>query len=125
MLIVWVLLYIPIPFSFKSGDIITAKWHNIRDSFMKSLKKSGQATGRKHTYHDNLQFLLKVVLPDDTQSNIQDPQHYQQSQLDEIHDSGESMPDIEVNVQENVNARGAKAKAPLNPPKKARFPTKH
>ena len=42
---------------------------------MKSLKKkSGQATSKKYLYHDNLQFLLKVVQKDDTDSSIQESQ---------------------------------------------------
>lgn len=44
------------------GDAITTKWQNIRDAFVRSLKKkSGQAVQRKYVYHDQLQFLLKVL----------------------------------------------------------------
>lgn len=47
------------------------KWSNIRDTFIKSLKtKSGQAAKKKYIYSDNLQFLLKTVTPDETDSSI-------------------------------------------------------
>jgi hypothetical protein len=34
-------------------------------------KKSGQATSKKYIYHDNLQFLLKIVKKDDTVSSLE------------------------------------------------------
>nr|CAI5828710.1 unnamed protein product [Callosobruchus analis] len=51
----------------KIGEIITGKWQNIRDSFIKYLrKKSGEARKKKYIYNDNLTCLLKVVKPDET-----------------------------------------------------------
>ncbi|KAF7274978.1 hypothetical protein GWI33_012305 [Rhynchophorus ferrugineus] len=48
-----------------------AKWSNIRDSFLRSLRtKSGQAAKKKYIYSDYLQFLLKVANKDDTESNF-------------------------------------------------------
>lgn len=34
-------------------------------------KKSGQATSKKYIYHDNLQFLLKIIKKDDTVSSME------------------------------------------------------
>ena len=42
---------------------------------MKSLKKkSGQGTSKKYIYHDNLQFLMKIVQKDDTVSSMEHSQ---------------------------------------------------
>lgn len=49
-----------------------AKWTNIRDAFMRSLRtKSGQGAKKCYMYGDHLQFLLKVADKDDTDSNYQ------------------------------------------------------
>jgi hypothetical protein len=37
-------------------------------------KKSGQASSKKYIYHDNLQFLMKVVRKDDTVSSLEGSQ---------------------------------------------------
>lgn len=48
-----------------------SKWTNIRDTFIKTLKtKSGQPAKKKYIYSDNLQFLLKTVTPDETDSSM-------------------------------------------------------
>lgn len=65
------------------GDAITTKWQNIRDAFVRSLKKkSGQAVQRKYVYHDQLQFLLKVLNKDETISSISDTEVSSQLPLD-------------------------------------------
>lgn len=70
-----------------------SKWSNIRDTFIKSLKtKSGQGAKRKYIYSDNLQFLLKTVTPDETDSSIpidfqvdsQDRPEIQQSSISDL-----------------------------------------
>ncbi|CAG5119798.1 unnamed protein product [Candidula unifasciata] len=117
----------------KIGEAITGKWQNIRDSFVKSLKKkSGQATKKKYLYHDNLTFLLKVVHSDDTEydnltfslkveqsedteSSIDGPQ---QEQLNETHGEEEAEAEIEVQAQRNV---GARPRESWNPAKKPRL----
>ncbi|KAK9712509.1 hypothetical protein QE152_g24847 [Popillia japonica] len=51
-----------------SCDGISTKWQNVRDAFVRPLKKkSGQ---RKYLYHDQLLFLLKIVNKDQTESSI-------------------------------------------------------
>ncbi|CAH1969511.1 unnamed protein product [Acanthoscelides obtectus] len=62
----------------KIGDAITTKWQNIRDAFVRSLKKkSGQGAQRKYVYHDQLQFLLQVMNKDETISSISDEEVHQ------------------------------------------------
>ncbi|KAK9730650.1 BESS motif [Popillia japonica] len=89
------------------GETITGKWQNIRDSFVKSLKKkSGQAAKKKYLYDDNLTFLLKVVQSDDTESSIDDSQYEQHSQINEPQeDEDEVEVEIEVQAQRNVAAK--------------------
>ncbi|XP_017771316.1 PREDICTED: uncharacterized protein LOC108558794 [Nicrophorus vespilloides] len=47
----------------KTAESINEKWKNIRDAFIRSLKKK---SNKKYLYSDNLQFLLKVLDKDDT-----------------------------------------------------------
>lgn len=76
-----------------SGDEITTKWQNIRDAFVRSLKKkSGQAMQRKYVYHDQLQFLFKVVNKDETISSISDTEIGDVEQEFEIPISPENTP---------------------------------
>jgi hypothetical protein len=71
------------------GGLITAKWQNIRDSFVKSLKKkSGQSANKKYLYHDNLLFLLKIVQKDDTQSSIDESQDVNELPEEEAETTG-------------------------------------
>ena len=54
-----------------SGNLIKEKWNNIRDTFMRSLrKKSGHAATKKYLYADFLQFLLNITEKDETESSI-------------------------------------------------------
>jgi hypothetical protein len=86
------------------GGLITAKWQNIRDSFVKSLKKkSGQSANKKYLYHDNLLFLLKIVQKDDTQSSIDESQ------------------DVNELPEEEAETTGTTPKITSNPRKKARL----
>ncbi|CAH1984152.1 unnamed protein product [Acanthoscelides obtectus] len=88
----------------KIGEAIRGKWQNIRDSFVKSLKKkSGQATTKKYMYHDNLTFLLKVVQSDDTQSSIDDTQDNEHSLLKETQNEAERESEVQVQLQKNIN----------------------
>jgi hypothetical protein len=92
------------------GGLITAKWQNIRDSFVKSLKKkSGQSANKKYLYQDNLLFLLKIVQKDDTQSSI-----------DESQDVNE-LPEEEAETPVDENTSGTIPKITSNPRKKARL----
>jgi hypothetical protein len=92
------------------GGLITAKWQNIRDSFVKSLKKkSGQSANKKYLYHDNLLFLLKIVQKDDTQSSI-----------DESQDVNE-LPEEEAETPVDESTSGTIPKITSNPRKKARL----
>lgn len=105
------------------AEIITAKWQNIRDSFVKSLKKkTGEARKKKYIYHDNLTFLLKVVQSDDTQSSLDDSQYDEQSQITESQteeEEEEAAADKTTQVQSCKIT--AKAKDTYNPPKRARL----
>ncbi|KAL4104697.1 hypothetical protein QTP88_019979 [Uroleucon formosanum] len=103
----------------KQGEIINGKWQNIREAFVKSLKKkSGQYTSKKYLYHDHLTFLLKVVQSDDTESSIDDTQHDKYSLLNEDHDIRESESNIEIQSQQNVSVVQNDKR---NFPKKARL----
>ncbi|XP_076256299.1 uncharacterized protein LOC143193794 isoform X2 [Rhynchophorus ferrugineus] len=52
-------------------EVIMAKWSNIRDSFLRSLRtKSGQSAKKKYIYSDYLQFLLKIAHKGDRESNF-------------------------------------------------------
>lgn len=53
------------------GDVIIGKWQNIRDAFIRSLKKkSGQGYTKNYIYSEQLKFLLKIAQKDDTESSI-------------------------------------------------------
>lgn len=43
------------------GEQVLSKWTNLRDTFMRSLKKKIGKPKRKYIYFENLKFLLKVV----------------------------------------------------------------
>jgi hypothetical protein len=63
------MVYLPVYFL---GQLVSGKWQNVRDCFIKSLKKkSGQAISKNYIYHDNLQFLMKIVQKDDTVSSLE------------------------------------------------------
>ncbi|KAF5284555.1 hypothetical protein FQR65_LT02381 [Abscondita terminalis] len=94
----------------KIGEVITGKWQNIRDSFVKSLKKkSGQATKKKYLYHENMQFLLKVVQSDETESSLEDSQREE-----EVDGEGDS--EVAVQVDRNFGSRSETTTALENPP---------
>lgn len=58
---------------FFAGKAVSEKWRHIRDAFALSLrKKSGDKRGKKYLYHDQLQFLTKIVTKDNTVSSIDD-----------------------------------------------------
>ncbi|CAH2003149.1 unnamed protein product [Acanthoscelides obtectus] len=90
----------------KNKDEITSavmnKWSNIRDTFTKSLKtKSGQAAKKKYIYSDNLQFLLKTVTPDETDSSIpteNDSESLPESQQTSHSNLDQSIPSPSVTV---------------------------
>ncbi|KAI4470649.1 hypothetical protein MML48_1g12733 [Holotrichia oblita] len=86
-----------------------------------SKEKSGQATKKKHLYHDNLtfllKFLLKVVQSDDTESSINGSQHKHHSQLSEPQDADEVEVEIEVQAQRNVGARPKKGRETTKKPR--------
>lgn len=56
------------------------RWTNIKDSFLKWMKKykeisrSGAAASRmkKYVYHDQLLFLKKVAVPNETEDSLND-----------------------------------------------------
>ena len=74
------------------GQLISGKWQNVRDSFIKSLKKkSGQANSKQYIYHDNLQFLTKIVQEDGTVSSMEDSQ-----QLLDSEDEKQAQTDVEI-----------------------------
>ena len=77
------------------GQLASGKWQNVRGSFIKSLKKkTGQATSKKHIYHYNLQFLMKIVQKDDTVSNMEDLQ-----QLLDSEDEKQAGTDVKIQSQ--------------------------
>lgn len=52
-------------------DLIIGKWHNIRDAFIRSLKKkSGQGYTKNYIYSEQLKCLLKIAQKDNTESSI-------------------------------------------------------
>ncbi|KAL4127044.1 hypothetical protein QTP88_011242 [Uroleucon formosanum] len=52
-------------------NVIIGKWQNIRDAFIRSLKKkSGQGYTKNYIYSEQLKFLLKIAQKDDTESSI-------------------------------------------------------
>ncbi|KAJ8920494.1 hypothetical protein NQ315_005363 [Exocentrus adspersus] len=54
------------------GQLICIKWQNIRDSFVKSLKRrSYHPVSRKYIYHDNLEFLIRVIQPENIETSVQ------------------------------------------------------
>lgn len=54
-----------------SAQLITNKWNNIRDAFIRSLNvKSGQAARKPYVYHENLKFLLKFTQKAETDGNV-------------------------------------------------------
>jgi len=55
-------------------------------------KKYGQATSKKYIYHDNLQFLMKILQKDDTVSSME----YSQQLLDS---EGEKQAETDVEIQ--------------------------
>jgi len=57
-------------------------------------KKIGQAPSKKYIYHDNLQFLMKVVQKDDTVSSME----YSQQILDS-EDEKQAQTDVEIKSQ--------------------------
>lgn len=52
------------------GNTINMKWQNIRDVFLRSLRKSGQRYTKNYIYSNHLQFLLKIVQKINTESRI-------------------------------------------------------
>ncbi|XP_044759189.1 uncharacterized protein LOC123316933 [Coccinella septempunctata] len=55
----------------KIGDAIKSKWQNIRDAFVRSLRREGDSGfHRKYIYYDDLHFLLKVLQKDDYLTNM-------------------------------------------------------
>lgn len=79
------------------GDVIIGKWQNIRDAFIRSLKKkSGQGYTKNYIYSEQLKFLLKIAQKDDTESNV----------IEE-----ESTEDI--NVDDNVSEEVISCRSPL------------
>lgn len=105
---------------FVSGEIITGKWQNIRDSFIKSLKKrSGEARKKKYLYHDNLTFLLKVVQSDETQSSLDDSQNVQQSHVNET-ELEEAVTD-DIQVQSHVRQVHSRDNDTHKAPKRGRL----
>ncbi|KAF5276966.1 hypothetical protein FQR65_LT16114 [Abscondita terminalis] len=55
----------------ESGKVIHDKWKHIRDAFANSRKKrSGDKRTKKYIYFEQMQFLLKVLEKDDTESSI-------------------------------------------------------
>ncbi|XP_067636155.1 uncharacterized protein hng2 [Eurosta solidaginis] len=55
----------------KTGYIIMAKWSNIRDSFLRSLRtKRCPGAKKRYIYSEHLQFLLKLGQKDDTETNF-------------------------------------------------------
>ena len=60
---------------FFSGNTLIKKWQNIKDNFLKSLRKktkSGQAadSGRRYIYAQQLSFLQQAGATTDTQSSL-------------------------------------------------------
>lgn len=45
---------------FIPGELITSKWANIRDAFVKSIKKKGK-NKKKHYLYNHLKFLLDII----------------------------------------------------------------
>lgn len=50
------------------------KWTNLRDAFMKTMRATGERK-RRYVYHDQLQFLAKVVQPPKTIKNFGEEDH--------------------------------------------------
>ena len=63
-------------------------------------KKSGQATSKKYIYHDNLQFLIKIVQKDDTVSSMEDSQQV-------LDNEDEKQADADVEVQSQNTSKEA------------------
>ena len=60
---------------FFAGNTLIKKWRNIKDNFLKSLRKktkSGQAadSGRRYIYAQQLSFLQQAGATTDTQSSL-------------------------------------------------------
>lgn len=59
---------------FISGDTLIKKWRNVKDRWMKHVRKdkdskksgAGASTIKKYVYHDQLQFLKKIAHQHDT-----------------------------------------------------------
>lgn len=97
---------------FISANAVMSKWSNIRDTFIKSLKtKSGQAAKKKYVYSDNLQFLLKTVTPDETDSSIPtqpDSEDRPESQQSSTSHLDQSFPSTSKSTQESKKRTGTK-----------------
>ncbi|KAF5277504.1 hypothetical protein FQR65_LT03842 [Abscondita terminalis] len=99
-----------------SGDVITTKWQNLRDAFVRSLKKkSGQGVQRKYLYHDQLQFLLKIVSKDETVSSIPETafdndstEDYQNDSLLPLHSTPPTSEDNSRELKRRRNSKGNK-----------------
>ncbi|KAJ8910736.1 hypothetical protein NQ315_010987, partial [Exocentrus adspersus] len=79
-------------------EIIIDKWRNIRDAFSKSLKKrSGQAAAKKYLYHDQLQFVLKILEKDTTCSSLTEQLPCEDEHEEPQHD------DVQNKGVENIN----------------------
>lgn len=79
------------------GDVIIGKWQNIRDAFIRSLKKkSGQGYTKNYIYSEQLKFLLKIAQKDDTESSIIE------EELTE-----------DINVEDNVSEEVISYRSPL------------
>lgn len=73
--------------------MITTKWQNIRDAFIRSLKnRSGQGYTKKYIYSDQLKFLLKIVQKDDTESSINESELFKK------------VDDIEKNIENDIES---------------------
>lgn len=86
---------------------MSTKWQNIRDAFVRSLrKKSGQAATVKYIFHDNLQFLLKVVTKDATESSLRE------SQPNDVGDSTQQDMPREQDISDSVSQHKSPAGLP-------------
>lgn len=75
-----------------------AKWTNIRDSFLRSLRtKSGQGAKKSYLYSEHLQFLLKISQKDETESN------FRQVQTEDQRNEAEELTDSQLLTDESSN----------------------
>lgn len=94
---------------FISGDSLIKKWRNVKDRWMKHVRKdkdskksgAGASKIKKYVYHDQLQFLKKIAHQRDTESSINVPEGNNPSPTEGvIDDSGTPTPAQTKNARE-------------------------